>query len=158
MVSDDRKQGICLAPWHPYYRRGEDIPEANVPRTYQALTAACLLIRKEAFNSVQGFDESYWNGYEDVDLCFKLGRNKWRLVYQPASVVVHHESQSGPERFSKRDENLQLLQDRWHGIIEADCIAYADGHAELTSAQRYNHTISHCIQRTRLRAAKHMVR
>ena len=54
----------------------------------------CVMIRSEAFQDVGGFDEGYWNGYEDVDLCLALGAKGWRIVYEPASVLMHHESAS----------------------------------------------------------------
>ncbi|MCU7497217.1 MAG: glycosyltransferase, partial [Ignavibacteria bacterium] len=107
-------------PTHIHYGLSGDLPEAGFAKTYQVLTAASLLIRKDAFLQVGGFDEQYWNGYEDVDLCFKLSSKGWKLVYQPESIVIHHESQSGPERFSKNKENVRLLLSRWMGKIKPD--------------------------------------
>lgn len=98
---------------HMYYGADPALPEVNVKKTYQVLTAASLLIRKTAFVQAGGFFTGYWNGYEDVDLCLNLSAAGWKLVYQPESVAIHHESQSGPERFSKNDKNVELLLSRW---------------------------------------------
>jgi GT2 family glycosyltransferase len=91
------------------------------------LTAACLLVRADAFRQVGGFDEGYWNGYEDVDLCFKLREQGWQLAYQPASVVIHHESKSGKERFAKVNHNIQRLHEKWLGKVRPDAVIDPQG-------------------------------
>lgn len=136
VIFDDQKLPDPLVGRHIYYGESSNLPEANQLRTYQALTAACLLIRKSAFNEVEGFDEGYWNGYEDVDLCFKLQERGWKLVYQPESVVIHHESKSGPERFSKVSENIQRLHSKWIGKIKPDIIIKRDGSTIITENNR----------------------
>ncbi len=126
-VLEDRQLPDPLVARHIHYRKSENAPEANQPQTLQALTAACLLIRKAAFEKVGGFDEEYWNGYEDVDLCFKLRQEGGLLVYQPRSVVLHFESQSGPERFRQVAHNTKRLHGRWLGKITPDFVVAADG-------------------------------
>ena len=81
LVIEDHQLPDLLVARHVFYGQPADMQQANLPREYQALTAACLLVRREAFEAVGGFDEEYWNGYEDVDLCFKLRAKKWRLAY-----------------------------------------------------------------------------
>ncbi|HEX2866163.1 MAG TPA: glycosyltransferase [Ignavibacteriales bacterium] len=119
-------------PTHIHYGSKADLPEANFARTYQVLTAASLLIRKDAFIQAGGYDEQYWNGYEDVDLCLKLTSKGWKLVYQPESIVIHYESQSGPERFSKNNENIRLLRLKWMGKIKPDFLISSDNIARPT--------------------------
>jgi N-acetylglucosaminyl-diphospho-decaprenol L-rhamnosyltransferase len=53
------------------------------------VSGACVAIRKEAFDSVGGFDEGYFMYVEDVDLCWRLRRAGWRIVYEPRSTVTH---------------------------------------------------------------------
>ena len=130
IIADDRMTPDPLVGKHIYYGFPADHPEANISRGYQALTAACLLVRRDAFEAVLGFDEGYWNGYEDVDLCFKLGLKGRKLIYQPASVVVHHESKSGSERFAKAAQNIQRLHDKWLGTIQPDVIIHPDSREE----------------------------
>lgn len=132
VIFNDQKLPDPLVARHIYYGQPMDIAEANQLHQYQALTAACLLIRKSAFNEAGGFDENYWNGYEDVDLCFKLQEKGWKLVYQPESVIIHHESKSGPERFSKVSENIQRLHSKWTGKINPDIIIREDGSTIIT--------------------------
>jgi GT2 family glycosyltransferase/Flp pilus assembly protein TadD len=127
VIFNDKKLPDPLVARHIYYKQQSDLPDASQKRTYQALTAACLLIRGIAFDQVGGFDEGYWNGYEDIDLCFKFQEKGWKLVYQPESVLIHHESKSGPERFSKVNSNIERLHKRWLGKIKPDCIIEKDG-------------------------------
>jgi len=112
--------GPVLGGRHLCYRKPADFHGASKPQILRCLTAACLLVRREAFAQVGGFDEDYWNGNEDVDLCLKLGEAGWQLVYRPESVVVHHESQSGEERWSRCDENVARLNERWRDRITPD--------------------------------------
>ena len=133
IICDDQKAQDPLLARLVYRGEPADLKDANVVRQFQALTAACLLVRKSAFTLVEGFDERYWNGYEDVDLCFKLRNRNWKLLYQPASVVIHHESQSGPERFAKAQENILRLHQKWLGKIQPDLIVKQSGEVVVTA-------------------------
>src|SRR5262249_15472176 len=61
-------------------------------RNCSALTAACLLIRSSIFDRLGGFDERFALLFGDVDLCLRLRRSGWRLVYTPDVRLVHAES------------------------------------------------------------------
>lgn len=136
LITDDRKNGLPLSPWHIYNGQPADAPKVNQPYRYQALTAACVLIPSKDFKAVGGFDEQYLNGYEDVDLCFKLGQNNKLLVYQPRSLVVHHESKSGPQRFASMEQNRRTLYRKWLKIIQPDNIVHEDGKVEFNTPAR----------------------
>jgi GT2 family glycosyltransferase/radical SAM superfamily enzyme YgiQ (UPF0313 family) len=102
----------------------------------QAVTAACMLVRSEVFRDVGGFDESYLNGYEDVDFCLKVGEKGGRIVYTPESVVIHHESVS-EGRHLKENANLDLLHRRWLGRFTTfDKNAFAEARASAADPQR----------------------
>jgi N-acetylglucosaminyl-diphospho-decaprenol L-rhamnosyltransferase len=53
------------------------------------VSGACFLIRRPAWESVGGFDPSYFMYLEDVDLCWRLHRAGWAVGYEPAAEVVH---------------------------------------------------------------------
>ena len=72
-------------PWTRSYRR----EQAPVERTAGWLSGSCLLLRREAFDSVGGFDPSYFMYFEDVDLGERLGRAGWLNVYAPSAEIVH---------------------------------------------------------------------
>lgn len=82
-------------------------------RDVDAVTGACLAIHRDLFMDLGGFDERFWNGYEDVDLCLKALAAGYPIRYCRESVVVHHESKSGPERWSKVRENVMWLREKW---------------------------------------------
>ena len=134
VIIDDRKLPDPLVARHAYYQEPSNLPEVNRLRTYQALTAACLLVKRTAFEQVGGFDEGYWNGYEDIDLCFKIQEKGWLMVYQPESVAAHYESKSGAERFRRVDWNIERLHQRWLGKVKPDMIIKEDGSISATGA------------------------
>ena len=82
----------------------------DLPSGYRdAVTGACLAIKRADFMHLGGFDDGFWNGYEDVDLCLRAGR----CWYAADSHVIHHESQSGPERWRAVSENVSRLRAKW---------------------------------------------
>ena len=122
-----------LGAFHLYYGEDADFPDAGFPKEYQVLTGACLLVRRSLFREVGGFDEFFWNGCEDIDLCLKIRERGWKLVYRPESVLVHHESKSGAERFSRVKANEKLLSARWFGRVGPDLVSDALGNRSLSS-------------------------
>jgi N-acetylglucosaminyl-diphospho-decaprenol L-rhamnosyltransferase len=53
------------------------------------VSGSCFAVRRDAFEAVGGFDESFFMYVEDVDLCWRLRRAGWRVGYEPAGRVVH---------------------------------------------------------------------
>ena len=121
IIVEDTVHGF-LEGRHRWYGEAGDHAEANVPAVVKAVTAAAMLVRPEAFAAAGGFDEGYWNGNEDIDLCLKMGLAGWTTVYQPASRIVHHESVSGPERWTKCVENMTRFKERWYGRVSPDVV------------------------------------
>ncbi len=128
---ENRMSGAGLEAWHVDYGK-QDGPTTSQIREFQALTAACLLIRRTAFDEAGAFDEEFINGYEDVDLCMRLRKLGGRLIYQPESVVTHFESKSGPLRFAREKENLLRFQKKWTGQALPDFSIQEDGHQQLS--------------------------
>lgn len=87
----------------------EDLPTRDV----DAVTGACLAITRALFDQCGGFDDEFRNGYEDVDLCLRVRAGGWRVRYVAEAVVTHHESASGPARWTHVTQNVQRLQDLW---------------------------------------------
>jgi N-acetylglucosaminyl-diphospho-decaprenol L-rhamnosyltransferase len=78
-------------PWTRAYRQTEAPNSEDVPAERDAgwLSGSCLLLRRAAFDSVDGFDSRYFMYFEDVDLGERLGRAGWRNRYVPGAEVVH---------------------------------------------------------------------
>lgn len=60
-------------------------------RDYFAVTGACAMIRREVFDQVGGFDLAYQVGYGDIDLCLRVEKEGYRVIYTPFTRVLHHE-------------------------------------------------------------------
>ncbi|WP_237703092.1 MULTISPECIES: glycosyltransferase family 2 protein [Protofrankia] len=73
-------------PWTTAYRRERG---ALVETTAGWLSGACQVLRRQAFETVDGFDETYFMFMEDVDLGRRLGLLGWQRVYVPTAVVEH---------------------------------------------------------------------
>jgi GT2 family glycosyltransferase len=98
--------GDDLALWEP--------DDAETP----ALTAACLLVNRQAFDRVGGFTTGFQWGWEDVDLGLKLRSWGERLVCSGRSLLIHHESstrwrEDREWRRSTKAANQRLLMERW---------------------------------------------
>jgi GT2 family glycosyltransferase len=81
-------------------------------RSWPAVTAACMMIRRDLFLEVGGFDESFKNGCEDVDLCLRLRKEGYRHVVANESVIWHQVSVA-PGRHANDRHNERILMGRW---------------------------------------------
>jgi GT2 family glycosyltransferase len=86
---------------------------SNTRHELTAVTAACMMIKKERFNAVNGFDEKFRITYNDVDLCLKLKDAGFRNIYNPSVELVHHESISVglPETLNPNTRNKKAIRD-----------------------------------------------
>jgi N-acetylglucosaminyl-diphospho-decaprenol L-rhamnosyltransferase len=73
-------------PWTRSYRSEVGAP---VEGTTGWLSGSCMLLRREAFDAVGGFDPSYFMYCEDMDLCRRLAEAGWSNVYVPSAVITH---------------------------------------------------------------------
>lgn len=93
-----------------------------------AVTAACMLVRREVFDTVGQFDEVHLRiAYNDVDLCLRIRDAGYRIVYCAEAVAWHHESLTRgsddvPEQEARFFEEGQVMQQRWagHPLYEQD--------------------------------------
>jgi N-acetylglucosaminyl-diphospho-decaprenol L-rhamnosyltransferase len=74
-------------PWSRSYR--QEIGENPERRDAGWLSGACVLVRRSAFERLEGFDTGYFMYFEDVDLGYRLGLAGWRNVYEPMAVALH---------------------------------------------------------------------
>lgn len=107
------------APDHVHRHADANAPEVNVARDLDMVTGACLLIRKEVFDQLDGFDEAYINGVEDVDLCLRVRDLGYRVRYTPQAVVDHYEGTSDG-RYDHVRPNLERFVKRWNGHFDAN--------------------------------------
>lgn len=122
----ERRGKTSILPRHAFIGEAPKQVPPFKPTLMQAVTAACMLVNASYFYDANGFDTAYWNGCEDVDLCFKLAQLGKKIVYEPESIVVHHEGKSGHERTVAINTNNARLRGRWKGLIEPDLIETND--------------------------------
>jgi GT2 family glycosyltransferase len=99
---------------------------AMVAQQVSAVTAACMLVRRSAFNAIGGFDETDLSvAFNDVDLCVKLTGAGWQVVYTPDARAEHRESISRGDDFDESKiarfmlEN-EVMRKRRAGILPYD--------------------------------------
>lgn len=82
--------------------------QLQMVRNYSAVTAACMMMRREVYERLGGFDaERFPIAYNDVELCVRALKLGYRNVYTPLAVLKHHECASRPRRDNPREvENL----------------------------------------------------
>jgi len=62
---------------------------AEVAANVDWVSGAAMLVRRAAWDDVAGFDPRYFLYFEDVDLCWRLGRRGWSIRYEPGATIVH---------------------------------------------------------------------
>jgi GT2 family glycosyltransferase len=90
-------------------------------REMSAVTAACLLIRRDAFEWLGGFDENIAVGFGDVDLCLRARQSGFRVLFCPHAELIHHESYSRGKTTTKADphpEDSLYFRQRWQWFID----------------------------------------
>jgi O-antigen biosynthesis protein len=97
---------------HGYYFSSEG------QKNYLAVTGACLLIGKDLFSQINGFDERFAINYNDIDLCLKVWKLGFRNVYTGQAKLFHFESRNRKREVAKQEEDLFLSI--WHDVTIVD--------------------------------------
>jgi len=104
------------------YGRGRDPsdPEFTYLREVDYCSGVCLMVRRDAFEKLGGFDDRYSPAYyEDCDLCLGLQDRGWRVVYQPEAVIFHHEhgSTSATDAMLLMQRNRIKFVEKWRTVL-----------------------------------------
>ncbi len=92
-------------------------------QNFSAVTAAAMMVKASVYREVGGLEESFAVAFNDVDLCLKIGRAGYRIVWTPYAEAYHYESKSRgyedtPEKKARFEREKQLLHERWGEIFE----------------------------------------
>lgn len=93
---------------------------------YSALTAACLMVSKQKFDEVNGFNEQFEVEYNDIDFCLRLKSAGYNHVYLPHVELYHHESISRghpfatPASYQRHLREYDLMKKTWQKFIDYD--------------------------------------
>jgi len=132
------------------FGRGDDPSKPEYCRPYEVDygSGACLLVRKELFQRLGGFDERFAPAYyEDVDLCFGVRRLGYRVVFCPQSAVIHFEGvtagrnlNTGFKQYQAR--NQQIFLNKWKAELSRHALPpTVTGQAPLTSDRQRLHAL-----------------
>ena len=88
-----------------------------------AVTAACLLLRKEVFDEVQGLDEGFKVAFNDIDFCMKIRAAGYLIVFTPYAELYHYESKSRgyentPEKVARFNGEIQRFKSKWQKELD----------------------------------------
>ncbi|MBB4661524.1 glycosyltransferase [Conexibacter arvalis] len=116
--------------------------EFNYVREVDYGSAACLLVRRDLFAELGGYDERFVPMYyEDTDLCFSLRAKGYRVMYEPTAHVVHHEGASAGTDLTTGGKRYQAINqhkfvEKWKAQLEADHLRMA--HSNVPRASNRN--------------------
>lgn len=116
--------GVAAHAHHPLPRgSGGYFARAALEQDQTAVTAACLLLRREVFEAVDGFNEAFEVAFNDVDLCLRIRRAGWRIVWTPQAELTHHESASvrppkDPERVEQFAGEVARMRRLWGELLD----------------------------------------
>jgi GT2 family glycosyltransferase len=115
--------GLHEGVGHIYHNAQHDFIGYNgfthIIRNFSAVTGACLATRKTVVMNAGGFDEQFAIDYNDIDLCLKLRRAGYRIVYTPYAELYHFERLSIPQKQQNPDER-NCFRARWKNLMEND--------------------------------------
>jgi GT2 family glycosyltransferase len=78
-----------LLPSARLTRRNVLRPDSQAPAVVDWVSGSCVLVRREAFQEIGGFDERYFLYWEDADLCRRLRHAGWTIRWRPDACVIH---------------------------------------------------------------------
>jgi GT2 family glycosyltransferase len=98
---------------------------AALEQDYSCVTAACMLVRRDIFEQIGGFDIDLPTAFNDVDFCMRLRRSGARIIWTPAAELYHHESltfgaHNSPQRAAQFERDVLMMRGRWQHILDSD--------------------------------------
>lgn len=110
-----------------------DLPQYSYRRAVDYCSGACLMLPRQLWESIGGFDQRYAPAYyEDTDLCFAVRALNYKVIFQPAARVVHYggasagkETSSGYKRY--QEINRHKFVAKWQDVLDSQHVHSADG-------------------------------
>lgn len=98
----------------------------NYVKEVDYCSGSCLLVKKKIFHKLGGFDEFFCPAYgEDSDLCLKIRKHGYKVLYQPEAQIIHFEGITGGTDLSSRTKKFQeinqiKLRERWRNVLKKE--------------------------------------
>jgi len=96
---------------------------ANVINNFSAVTAACLMIKRSIFEKIDGLDENLQVAFNDIDLCMKVRKLKYLIVFTPYAKLMHYESKTRgsedtPEKIKRFESEMDVFKSKWKDELD----------------------------------------
>lgn len=96
---------------------------AMISQNYSAVTAACMMSKREVFDKVGGFSEEFAVAFNDIDYCMKVRDLSKLVVYNPYALFYHYESKTRgkedtKEKIERFNREIANFIKKWSGILE----------------------------------------
>lgn len=110
--------------------------KASIQQDLSAVTAACMMMKAEAFRKAGGFTEELAVAFNDVDLCLKVGKQGYLVVYNPYVEMYHYESKSrgqedSEDKIRRFQREIEYMRTHWINILKEGDPCY-NRHLSLT--------------------------
>jgi O-antigen biosynthesis protein len=127
------------------YGRGDEPsrPHYEYTREVDYGSAAALLVKRELWQELGGYDERYLPMYyEDADLCFAARQRGWRVLYEPSAVVIHAEGSTAgtdPSAGHKRHQEANRIKfvAKWRELLQAEHLPPGEKRRVEEAARRH---------------------
>ena len=101
------------------------VGRAALEQDLSCVTAACLAVRRQLFEDLNGFDERLAIAFNDVDFCIRLRKKGWRILWTPEVEHYHLELQSvgrhdSEGRAASFQKEVRMMRDRWGAVLDGD--------------------------------------
>ncbi len=113
---------------HKYFEKSKNgyFSRLKIIQNLSAVTGACLVVRKELYEEVNGLEEKNLKvAFNDVDFCLKLLEKGYRNLWTPYVELYHHESisrgkEDNPEKVKRFNSEVEYMKNRWLNYLEND--------------------------------------
>lgn len=120
--------GVIFGPRYnnlPFHFRPGEVSDSNAEkdRYFQAVTAACCLVKASAWEAVGGMDEDFKWAFDDVTLCLSIKNNGGKIAYCGKTKSFHEESASlkkNPVNKMFIQHNVSKFKEKWSGRYDID--------------------------------------
>ena len=97
--------------------------KASIIQDLSVLTAACMMMKRQVFEAVQGFEETLSVAFNDVDLCLRVRELGYLVVYDPYVELYHYESKSrgaedNKEKIRRFQTEIEFMRCRWEKLLK----------------------------------------
>lgn len=111
---------------HKYFKRGSYgyMSRMTIAQNLSCCTAACLLLRRDVWEQVGGLDENFAIAFNDVDLCMRIRKAGYLIVFTPYAELYHYESKSRgledtPEKQERFAGEVRRFMGKWSAELAA---------------------------------------